>query len=665
MTLLSIIHLILSVFFSFLHYRLLTFSGEKFFSLPLFVITFLLVFFFRFFRFPIRNFYFFSFCPVISAFFSYLSPFSGAFASFLSIFLFGHFILKNSIESVLYGSSSYLSGALFLSLIRYLNFSINLKLLIFLIITSFLYPLFFYFPLILKSRFSFKKHLYILSREIVFLFFYTSLIFFILNFLRDNNIYGFIILIPVIFISILTLRDSLKLDRLFLLHKIEESLAGVFSLEKAFQDVKKILLDYIPFDSMKVFVKENENFKCIFSDDKNYVGEIFSFNLFNDLLKNERIYIKKREKDYKFISKDTLSFYAISLYRDNKLSGLIIFESKLEDNFSEDDRERLLTVSYLVSRIIGNFLLIQELPNLSETIMEKSSRVIEMLKNFASYTSRFGLSLSHVEGSFRDIQDKISKNFDILENIAREFEKGSSELSSFVSFFRSKRSLVEMILYSLKIAEESFGKLIEEFKRLKDNIFMVVTLLEKIQGFVEFMKDYASKTRLLSLNASIEATRMGEEAKGFSIIAEEIGTLAQSVENVITKLTHEFSSTSEILENTKNFIVEYEKLIENYKRKFTESGEKEKELLINTLDLLPKIENLPLFFETTVFKLTEVIRLIGEELQETETGNQKMKEILDELKEINYLLEKIENGINECKLISDRMRILEEEIRSG
>ena len=318
-----------------------------------------------------------------------------------------------------------------------------------------------------------------------------------------------------------------------------------------------------------------------------------------------------------------------------------------------------------MSRTIGNYLSIQELPDLSETIKDKTSRLIEMLKNFSSYTSKFGLSLSHVEGSFKDIQDKISKNFDILENIAHEFEKGSSELSSFVSFFRGKRSQIEMLLYSLKIAEESFEKLMGEFKRLKDNIFMAVSLLEKIQGFVEFMKDYASKTRLLSLNASIEATRMGEEAKGFSIIAEEIGTLAQSVENVITKLTHEFSSTSEILEDTKNFLGEYEKLINSYKGKFIESGEKEKELLINTLDLLPKIENLPLFFETSVSKLTEVIKLIGEELQETETGNQKMKEILDELKEINHLLEKIENGIIECKLVSDRMKLLEEEIRSG
>ena len=658
-------HLIVSIFSLYLHINLLKTTGEALFSFPLFLIVFLIIFFLRFIRLTIRHFYFLTFCPVVAIFFTYLSPLSGSLASFFAIFIFGFWIMKSSLSDSLYSGLSYFSSALFISLVRYLKFSSDVNILIYVLLSAVLHPLFFYIPLILKSRTSIRSHLYILFWEHSFLFFYLAFIFLCYFSLIERNFAKFVLLLPVFIISIIALKDSLRVDKLLLLHRIETFLAGTFSLELALKKIYRILKTHISFDHMKVYVNENGKFICVYSDDRDFKGRVFNIEVFENIKNRKRIYVRKVRERPSFISNDTLSFFAMSLFKDKEIHGFMLFESKFKNNFSEDDQERLMMVSSLVSRIIGTYLSLQELPKLSENIKERSGKVIDMLRNFSSFISRVELTFSQIQGAFKEISDKINKNFEILESVASEFEKGSDELSNFAAVFKGKRGEFQSILLGLKEAEENFERLITDFQKLKNNIFETISLIERMQGFIEFMKDYASKTRLLSLNASIEATRLGEEAKGFSIIAEEIGNLAQSVENVITKLTQEFSSATEILENTKSLLDEYEKLIKGSKKKYFEAEERERDIFITLLDILPKIESLPQLFEKSTSRLSDVIRTIGEELQDVETSSERMKEVMEELRELKAGIERVEDALNSFKVFSDKIKLLNELFRKG
>ncbi|MFN4277070.1 MAG: methyl-accepting chemotaxis protein [Ferrovibrio sp.] len=75
-----------------------------------------------------------------------------------------------------------------------------------------------------------------------------------------------------------------------------------------------------------------------------------------------------------------------------------------------------------------------------------------------------------------------------------------------------------------RMASESVAR---EVDRANDNVRALDKANEKIDEVIEFIKNVAFQTNLLSLNASVEAARAGESGRGFAVVAQEVRNLAQ------------------------------------------------------------------------------------------------------------------------------------------
>lgn len=81
----------------------------------------------------------------------------------------------------------------------------------------------------------------------------------------------------------------------------------------------------------------------------------------------------------------------------------------------------------------------------------------------------------------------------------------------------------------------------ENQKALNKEIENVSEISGKINEFTNLIRDIAKQTRLLGLNASIEAARAGTAGAGFAVVSEEIGKLADSSRETVDKI-QEFTS---------------------------------------------------------------------------------------------------------------------------
>jgi len=114
------------------------------------------------------------------------------------------------------------------------------------------------------------------------------------------------------------------------------------------------------------------------------------------------------------------------------------------------------------------------------------------------------------------------------------------------------------VISSMKAIHESNKQFMEAMEENHNNMMSVMDVIRDIGEKTKVINDIVFQTKLLSFNASVEAARAGEYGKGFSVVAEEVGNLAQmsgtSSQEISKMLVESSQQVHDLLEATKSKI---------------------------------------------------------------------------------------------------------------
>jgi hypothetical protein len=129
-----------------------------------------------------------------------------------------------------------------------------------------------------------------------------------------------------------------------------------------------------------------------------------------------------------------------------------------------------------------------------------------------------------------------------MVNIGSELAASSQELNA---------GMEELSASASEVANTT-----EELTRLSKDVAKATRQMDEI---VSFIKNIAGQTNLLGLNAAIEAARVGEQGRGFGVVAEEVRKLASSSAESVKTITQSLQQIQVAIDSLSNKLVVIDK----------------------------------------------------------------------------------------------------------
>jgi len=303
-------------------------------------------------------------------------------------------------------------------------------------------------------------------------------------------------------------------------------------------------------------------------------------------------------------------------------------------NFSSENLSSLLEIRSTSERIAENTnQLFQSLIDTHTTVLEMSATAKEIAYSAEELSSSTEETSAAVE--------EISATVKEVENSAKGSARHASQVTKVVS---------EVGMMSVIDAVEGMEKISESIEKSSELMERLGARSKDIEKILSVIKNVTEQTNLLSLNAAILAAQAGEYGKGFSVVADEIGALAdrtasstKEISNIIRTVQAEMAEAINVAQNSKQIAHEGNALVMKIGDAFRETlhiSEKSSEMA-STIERATAEQSRGIIqIKEAIGTMRMMVEHVAKSTHEQELGSKRILDVIENVKNMSELVNK-------------------------
>ncbi len=218
--------------------------------------------------------------------------------------------------------------------------------------------------------------------------------------------------------------------------------------------------------------------------------------------------------------------------------------------------------------IAGNMnMFIRQIRTLVEEVVQSADEIVSSGEKMNTTVSSNTKIMSGMNSELENISINMQESARSSKELSQQLSESAEEI---VAFAENVNQICTMIEKANESAQTSSATAVENQKNTLNSIHSMQTRMQKaehdvekitqVKQIAEEISNIASQTRILSINAQIEAARAGQAGAGFAIVATEVGTLSNEIDRAaaeINNINNEIISAVETLTTVLNEMITF------------------------------------------------------------------------------------------------------------
>jgi methyl-accepting chemotaxis protein len=223
-------------------------------------------------------------------------------------------------------------------------------------------------------------------------------------------------------------------------------------------------------------------------------------------------------------------------------------------------------------------------PPVHAAVPEKQANMDRQIAYGIDYLDERMNELTQAEAGIAEYVHKMQETYAGIGQVNEDFTYLNEHFNNLEEYAQNISNIMDTSRTVVSGAGNDIGALSEKMQEIEGKLDEINAVFQEVEGkfanikkMSEGIEGIATRTNLLSLNASIEAARAGEAGRGFSIVAENIRELAAStkelVEGIDTNINALYQSIGEMsqaIEQTRQKTLENATFVGKVQESFTD-----------------------------------------------------------------------------------------------